>query len=157
VNVATTVAGAQQPSKAETELATALAAKHVALLAGITSAAAKGTPISAKYEFEDGKLQLSVYTEKAGEFFEVVVDHKSGKVAKAEKITNAGDLTNAKAQSEAIAKAKQSLKAAVAKAVAGNPGYDVVGATAGMAAGQPAAEITLHKGRTFKTVSEPLT
>jgi len=54
-----------------------------ALLAGEQA----GTPISAKFEVEEGKLQLSVYTMKADKFSEVVVDHVSGKVAKIEAIT----------------------------------------------------------------------
>src|SRR5262244_101912 len=47
----------------------------------------EGTPISAKYELDEGKLQLSVYTKKADSFAEVIVDHKTGKVAKTEAIT----------------------------------------------------------------------
>jgi hypothetical protein len=65
----------QESGKEQAALATALRGKHVALSSGIKAAAAKGKPISAKYEYEDGKLQLSVYTEKGGQFSEVVVDH----------------------------------------------------------------------------------
>lgn len=46
---------------------------------------------------------------KGNGFSEVIVDHKTGKVAKAEPITGGEDLTAAKAQSEAMAKAKRSL------------------------------------------------
>lgn len=46
------------------ELATASRARHVALATDIAAASAKRRPISAKYEYEDGKLQLSVYTER---------------------------------------------------------------------------------------------
>lgn len=35
----------------------------------------EGQPISGKFEVEDGKLQLAVYTAKDGKFFEVIVDH----------------------------------------------------------------------------------
>ncbi len=83
--VGSTAASAQEPAdKGQVELASALAARHVSLTLGLTNAVAKGKPISAKYEYEDGKLQLSVYTERAGQLVEVVVDHCSGKVAKAE-------------------------------------------------------------------------
>jgi len=63
----------------------------ISLQRGVTASAKEGKPISAKYEVEDGKLQLSVYTMKGATFSEVIVDHKTGKVAKAEPITKADD------------------------------------------------------------------
>src|SRR5881398_3464197 len=94
------------------ELAKALKDAKIPLQRGLTASAKEGKPISAKYEVEDGKLQLSVYTMKGGDkFSEVIVDHKTGKVAKAEPITKADDLAHAKAQREAMAKAKRSLDA----------------------------------------------
>ena len=51
---------------------------------GLTAATQQGRPISAKFEVEDGKLQLSVYTAKDGKFFEVIVDHMTGNVAETE-------------------------------------------------------------------------
>jgi hypothetical protein len=148
--------GQGSDTKAQNELASALAAKHVSLEAGITGAAKAGKPISAKFENEGGKLQLSVYTAKGSEFFEVVVDPRTGKVAKSEKISDADDLKKAKTQNEAMAGAKQSLSGAVTKAVAENPGYSPVSATATAAGGQASAEVVLLKGHTFKTVHEPL-
>lgn len=146
----------QESGKEQAALATALRGKHIALASGIEAAAAKGKPISAKYEYEDGKLQLSVYTEKDGQFSEVVVDHRSGKVAKTEKITAGDDLKASQAQSAAFAKAKSSLGSALAKALSANKGYSAVSATATLKGGQPVAEITLNKGTEFKTVTEPL-
>ena len=155
--VTATLASAQESStKTQTELASALATKHISLQTGLTSAASKGRPISAKYEYEDGKLKLSVYTEMTGQFFEQTVNHRSGKVAKTEKITEGDDLNDAKAQSLAMAKAKKSLKAAVGKAVADNPGYKAVSVTPALNGGKASAVITLLKGRAFKTVTEPL-
>src|SRR5437870_11774424 len=75
------VARAQESSKEQAALAAALRAKHVALATGLEAAVTKGKPISAKYELGDGKLQLSVYTEKGGQFSEVIVDHHTGKTA----------------------------------------------------------------------------
>jgi CheY-like chemotaxis protein len=46
---------------------------------------------------------------------EVIVDHGTGTVAKTEPITAGEDFTEAKAQSEAMSKAKQSLREALAK------------------------------------------
>src|SRR5437016_12073761 len=102
--------------KEHAELAKALKDAKIPLQRGLTASAKEGTPISAKYEVEDGKLQLSVYTMKGDKFSEVIVDHKTGKVAKAEPITGGDDLTAAKGQSEAMAKAKRSLDAAASEA-----------------------------------------
>src|SRR5436190_8478756 len=101
------------PARAEGDTA-ALAAQmknaKISLEQGLTASASKGKPISAKYEVEDGKLQLSVYTAKGSDFSEVIVDHRNGKIAKAEPITGGDDLTHAKEQAEAMSSAKSSLK-----------------------------------------------
>jgi hypothetical protein len=102
---------------------------------------------------EDGKLQLSVYTEKDGKYFEVVVDHGSGSIAKTEPITEGEDLAHAKAQSAAMAKAKSDLKLAVDKAAGGS---SAVAVTAEMKGGKPTASIVLSKGGKLETVTQPL-
>jgi len=51
-------------AKEHAELAKALSAAKISLQTGLSASASAGTPISAKYEVEDGKLQLSVYTMK---------------------------------------------------------------------------------------------
>ena len=143
--------------KEHAELAKALKDAKIPLQRGLTASAKEGKPISAKYEVEDGKLQLSVYTMKGGDkFSEVIVDHKTGKVAKAEPITNADDLAHAKAQSEAMAKAKRSLDAAASEAVKENKGYRVVSVMPALKDGHPVADVTLVKGEEWKTVSERL-
>ena len=105
---------------------------------------------------EDGKLQLSVYTMKGTNFSEVIVDHKTGKIAKAEPITKGDDLSHAKEQSEAMAKAKRSLGAAASEAVKENKGYRVVSVMPAMKDGHPVADVTLVKGTEWKTVAEKL-
>jgi len=143
--------------KEHAELAKALRDAKIPLQRGLTASAKEGKPISAKYEVEDGKLQLSVYTMKRGDkFSEVIVDHKTGKVAKAEPITNADDLAHAKAQSEAMAKAKRSLDAAASEAVKENKGYRAVSVMPALKDGHPVADVTLVKGEEWKTVSERL-
>src|SRR5947199_2415031 len=107
------------------ELAKALKDAKVSLQSGLQASAREGTPISAKYELEEGKLQLSVYTKKGDKFSEVIVDHKTGKVAKAEPITKAEDMTAAKDQSAAMAKAKRSLAPGCSEAVKANKGWRV--------------------------------
>ena len=142
--------------KEHAELAKALKDAKVPLERGLSASASQGKPISAKYEVEDGKLQLSVYTMKGDKFSEVIVDHKTGKVAKAESITQGDDLTHAKAQSEAMAKAKRSLDAAASEAVKENKGYRVVSVTPALKEGHPVADVILVKGSEWKTVSGKL-
>jgi len=148
---------AQTPADQEhAELAKALKDAKIPLERGLTASAKEGKPISAKYEVEDGKLQLSVYTMKGNNFSEVIVDHKTGKIAKAEPITKGDDLSHAKEQSEAMAKAKRSLGAAASEAVKENKGYRVVSVMPAMKEGHPVADVTLVKGTEWKTVSEKL-
>src|SRR5215813_6437755 len=99
---------------------------RVALEDALKASEAHGTPISAKYEMDKGKLQLSVYTAKGDKFSELIVDHKTGKIAKSEAIMSSDDLKDAQAQSTAMTKAKDSLRSAVEKAVAANKGFRAV-------------------------------
>jgi uncharacterized membrane protein YkoI len=138
------------------DLAGKMKEAKISLAKGIAVSKTSGTPISAKYEVENGKLQLSVYTAKGDSFSEVIVDHKTGKVAKTEAITSGDDLTAAKSQNEAISGGKTSLQDAVSKAVKANKGYQAVSATASVKDGHAVAEITLMKGAESKTVSEQL-
>jgi hypothetical protein len=86
----------------------------------------------------------------------VIVDQRTGRIAKTEKITEGDNLKAAQAQSAAAAKAKASLATALAKALSANKGYGAVSATATLKDGKAVAEITLIKGTQFKTVSQPL-
>ena len=148
---------AQTPDdKEHAEVAKALKDAKIPLERGLTASASQGKPISAKYGVEGGKLQLSVYTMKGDAFSEVIVDHKTGKIAKTEAITQGDDLSHAKAQSEAMAKAKRSLGAAASGAVKENKGYRVVSIMPVMKDGHPVAEVTLVNGAEWKTVSEKL-
>src|SRR5258705_7394073 len=148
---------AQNYGEAEhAELAKALKGAKITLQRGLTAGAKEGKPISAKYEVEHGKLLLSVYTMKGDTFSEVIVDYKTGKVAKAEPITGGEDLTAAKGQSEAMAKAKRSLDAAASEAVKENKGYRAVSVMPALKDGHPVAHVTLGKGTEWKTVSEQL-
>ena len=73
-------------------LAAAMKSAAATLQGALKASEPQGTPISAKFEIEDGKLQLSIYTMKGGDFMEVVADPKIGAIAKSEKITDADDL-----------------------------------------------------------------
>jgi hypothetical protein len=148
--------GLWSQDKDRAELAKAVAEAKVSLEQGLSASAHEGKPISAKFEIEDGKLQLSVYTAKGDKFSEVIVDHVTGTVAKTEPITSGEDLTAAKAQSEATSKAKQSLRVALAKALKGNSGFRAASVFPSLKDGHPVAEVTLTKGDEWKTVSEKL-
>jgi len=146
-----------EEAKDQAALAKALAAAKVSLEKALSASQGEGKPISGKFEIgDDGKLQLSVYTAKGDKFSEVIVDHTTGKVEKAEAITSGEDLEAAKAQSEAMAKAKLALDKAVFKAAYANRGYRAVSVYPSLKDGHPVAEITLYKGDDWKTVTENL-
>ena len=104
----------------------------------------------------EGKLQLSIYTASKGKYSEVIVNHTSGKIAKSEVIKDGEDLTHATDQSKAMVKAKKSLSAAVAKAVAGNAGFRALSVVPSLEQNKPIATIVLQNATGTKTVSEPL-
>jgi hypothetical protein len=137
-------------------LAKALPEASVSLDQGLKASESEGKPISGKYELEDGALQLSVYTMKDDQFSEVIVDYKTGDIKKAERITDADDLKNAKEQSEAMANAKVSLEKAVADATQANSGYSAVSVEPTLNGGKPVANITFMKGEDTKEVTAKL-
>jgi hypothetical protein len=138
------------------DLAKMMPGAKVTLQQGLAASQAQGKPISGKFEAEDGALQLSVYTAKDGKFFEVVVDHTSGKVAKVEPITEGEDLTHAKSQTAALSTATRTLQAAADQAEHDNAGAKAVSVIPKVSKGHPVAVVTLLHGMTSKTVSEPL-
>ncbi|MGH6738921.1 MAG: hypothetical protein ACREDY_07785 [Bradyrhizobium sp.] len=148
-----------QAARAEDDaaaLAKALPDATVSLQQGLTASEREGKPISGKFELDDGALQLSVYTAKDDKFTEVIVDHKSGAIKKAETITDADDLKNAREQNDAMQKAGLSLSAASAKAVAANAGYAAVKVVPIMKEGHPVADMTLMKGMEVRKVEQRL-
>jgi DNA-binding response OmpR family regulator len=70
--------------------------------------------------------------------------------------TKPEDVTAAKEQAAAMAKAKRTLRAAVDKTVKANPGFRAVGVYPSVKDGHPIAEITLLRGQEFKTVTQTL-
>jgi hypothetical protein len=150
------VARAADEAQERAELAKAMPAAKAALQDGLKASAPQGKPISAKFEVEGGKLQLSVYTVKGNGFSEVVVNPGTGKVNKAETITDKDDLEHAQAQKAAMDKAKITLLTAADKAAKANNGYKVVSVYPELKAGRPVAEVTLLRGTSYKTVGENL-
>ncbi len=128
----------------------------ISLQTGLVSAEHEGKPISAKFEVEDNKLQLSVYTTKAGKLSEVIVDHETGKVSKVEPITGGDDMAAAKAQSEAMAQAKIPLRTAVQRALQANKGFSAISVMPTVKDGHAIAEVNIGREEEIKTVSEKL-
>lgn len=147
---------ADEDESSPAALAKALPQAKVSLERGLKASATSGKPISGKYEIEDGALQLSVYTAKGDQFTEVIVDHNSGAIKKAEKITESDDLKDAREQSAAMAKAKVPLDQAVARAVKANGGYRAVKAEPMLKGGKPVADVTLMREAAVKKVTEKL-
>jgi hypothetical protein len=145
-----------QDNTADPALAEAMEDTTISLQQGLTAAASKGRAISAKFEIEDRKLQLSVYTARGAKFSENIIDLSTGKVAKSEPITEGGDLTDAKAQSAAMAKAKVSLKSAAVKAERASDGFRALSVTPALKGRQSVATVILLKGNQLKTVEQPL-
>ena len=157
-----------RPALAETSavegresLTRAMQGAWLPLEGGLVVGELEGTPLSAKYEIDNGAFQLSIYTSKSrspsGEaFMEVIVDYSAGMVLKAAPITDEGDLSAARAQKEAMDRANRSLAEATAAVVKANAGYRAVSTTPRLDNGQPVAEVTLVRGDDWKVVNERL-
>src|SRR6267142_4533282 len=92
--------------KEKADLAPVVAGAKVTLEQGLLTSKKNGKPISAKFEIENGKPQLSIYTVKDGsKYFELIVDHTSGESAKADPITGGDDLANARKQNDGMFRA----------------------------------------------------
>jgi hypothetical protein len=119
---------------------------------GMAVSRSEGTPISAKYEIDNGTFQLSVYTLDGDRFSEVIIDYSVGTVMKVDVITDSGDLAAAQSQKEIMARATRTLEAATAEVVRTNPGYRAVSAMPGLHGGRPVVEIILVNGTDWRTV-----
>ena len=137
-------------------MAAALKDTTFTLQDGLKAGEREGQPISAQFEVEDGKLQISIYTTKGDDFSEVVADPKTGAIVKTEKITDTDELNDATDQKAAMAKAKTSLVAAADAAVKENSGFRAVSIFPDLQDGHAIAEVTLLQGTTAKKVTEKL-
>jgi hypothetical protein len=128
----------------------------ITLQQGLAAGEAQGQAISGKFEVDEGKFQLSVYTARGAALQEVVVDYTTGKIAKAEPLSEADDIAAGKKQVAVMAKASTTLKDAVDKAEKQTPGFRAMSVEPKSKANHPIAMVTLVKGAQFKTVSESL-
>jgi hypothetical protein len=151
-------AKAAMTDKDKAELATAVSGTKVTLEQGLMVSKKNGKPVSAKFEIENGKPQLSVYIVKDGsKYSEVIVDHTSGEIAKAEPITGGDDLTAAKRQNDGLFRATRELREAVKEAKRDNPGYLAVSVWPEMKDSHSLATVTLVKDNDWKTAVIDLT
>jgi hypothetical protein len=148
------------PTLAEDEDSPALAAamKNVptTLAEGLQASEQACKPISAKFEVEDGKLQLSIYTMKPGDFTEVIVAPDSGSVKSAEKITDTDDLKAATSQKAAMDKTTLSLAAVTGQTAQEAAGSRAISAFPELRNGHPVAVITLLHNDKFTKVLNKL-
>ena len=148
------------PAYAEDADSPALAAamKNVptTLEKGLQASEQTGKPISAKFEVEDGNLQLSIYTMKPGDFTEVIVAPDSGSVKSSEKITDADDLKAATSQKAAMDKTTLSLAAVTGQAAQEAAGSRAISIFPELRDGHPVALITLLRDDKFTKVLKKL-
>jgi len=140
----------------KTAVAKQIGSAKVTLQQGLAAGEAQGQVISGKFEVDEGKFQLSVYTAKGAALKEVIVDYTTGKVLKTEPLSEADDIAAGKKQVAAMAKVSTTLKDAVDKAEQQTPGFRAVSVEPKSKANHPVAMVTLVKGVQFKSVSEPL-
>lgn len=147
-------AGAQDEDVAA--LAAALKDINFTLQDALKASEKEGQPLSAQFEIDDGKLQVSIYTNKGEDFAEVIADPKTGAIVKSEKITDDDDVSDAADQKAAMAKATISLAAAADTAVKDNAGSRAVAIFPDLREDHAIAEVTLLQGTTTKRVTEKL-
>jgi hypothetical protein len=151
-------AGAAMSDKEKAELAALVTGAKVTLEDGLKTSKKAGKAVSAKFEIEHGKPQLSLYTVKDGnKYSEIIVDHTSGEITKTEPITGGDDLAAAKKQNAGLGRATRELREAVREAKQDNPGYLAVSVWSEMKSSHSLATVTLVKGNDWKTVVNDLT
>ena len=137
-------------------MAAALKDINLTLQEALKASEKEGKPISAQFEMDDGKLQISIYTSKGEDFVEVIADPKTGAIVRSEKITDDDELSDAADQKAAMAKATTSLTAAADAAVKDNAGFRAVAIFPDLRDDHAIAEVTLLQGTTAKKVTEKL-
>ena len=137
-------------------LAKAVAGAKASLEQGLATVSRDGKPLSAKFEIEDGRLQLSVYRVKGDQFAEVILDANTAAVYEVDQITSGSDYNVAQDQNAAMAKAKRSLQAVLTQVLKGNSGFRAVSIVPSLKDGHPVAQVALTKGDEWKTTLEKL-
>jgi hypothetical protein len=148
------------PASAQDEEIAAMAAAlkdiNLTLQEALKASEKEGKPISAQFEMDDGKLQISIYASKGEDFVELIADPKTGAIVRSEKITDDDELSDAADQKAAMAKATTSLIAAADAAIKDNAGFRAVAIFPDLRDEHAIAEVTLLQGTTAKKVTEKL-
>jgi hypothetical protein len=132
-------------------------AENMPLDQALRSSERVGQPISAKYDVNEGAVQLSVTIQGGQGFADVIFDPKSTSITKTQPITDEEDLSQAQAHAKAMTKANASLVKPIEEALKANSGYYAVRVVPVLAAGVfPVAMVTLIKGKNTKDVFERL-
>lgn len=147
---------ADDEDKAQEALIKAMGAAKISLQQGLEASEQHGQPISAKFEIDEGKLQLSIYTAKDGKFSEVLVDYVTGKILKVEPVQGSDDLTAAHEQRAAMIKAKMSLKAAVDKIMSESANVRAVNVLPVLKDGHPVASIDVLNYNEIRAIQQSL-
>jgi len=137
-------------------LVKALGAAQVTLEDGLKTSEAVGVPISAKFEIENGRLQLSVYAAAGDEYKEVVISPGTGVLMSAQKITDDEDLADATAQKKAMQDARVALRTAVEAVAVSIPGSRSVSAVPELVDGQPVAKVKVLRAGALATSNQDL-
>ena len=146
----------QEEEQNRTGLARAVIGAKASLAQGLATVTRKAKPLSARFEIEDGRLQISVYRVKDGQFSEVILDPDTAAIDEVDPITSGNDYTVAQNRSAALTNAKRSLSEAVGGALHGYPGFHAVSVVPTLKNGHPVAEIAVTNGNVWKTVTEKL-
>jgi hypothetical protein len=136
--------------------ADALKGISVTLEEGLRASEIGGTPISARFEVEDGQLQLSVYVVAGTGYAEAIIATDTGILMSAQKMTDTDDLEAVRAQNQAVRGATIPLRIATEKAVMNRRGIRGVSVVPEIRVGRPGAKVTLLNKGTFTTVWQPL-
>jgi hypothetical protein len=147
---------ADEEDETQESLIKAMDVAKISLQQGLEASEQHGQPISAKFEIDEGKLQLSIYTAKDGKFSEVLVDYVTGKILKVEPIQGSDDLTAAHEQSAVMTKAKVSLKAAVDKTMSESANVRAVNVLPALKDGHPVASIDVLNYNEIRAIQQPL-
>jgi hypothetical protein len=139
------------------ELMRGLLHTTVSLEDGVEASTRHGTPISAEYKIDEGRLQLSVVTTGDDRFddrfWEVIIDQRTGTVAQVGPLSGSEDRAAAPGRRRAMMKATRSLQNAIAEAVRVHSGYRAVSAKPSLTEERPIATVILFDGSDWKTVS----
>jgi hypothetical protein len=140
----------------DTAVVKALDGARVTLEEGLRMSEAVGKPISAKFEIENGRLQLSVYAMANDEYREIVIAPDTGVLMSAQKISDAEDLAAAATQMRAIKDARVPLRRAVEQATSKLTGSRGVSVDPELRDGRPVAKVALLRAGTLTTVDEDI-